>query len=143
MILLPTVILHRVHLVEKEKAEQKTKLLEKKLAGTNELTRYMNTKGQEDTVDSFMIKVRINCDYFWKKQGFYYFVLLQEIIGNWVLCVSFLRRVRGGGAARLPGRLSEGGRGRKCEEGPQVSGILRKRLEGLELWGAGEVVVRK
>ncbi|KAF6130866.1 hypothetical protein HJG60_007834 [Phyllostomus discolor] len=46
----------RVHLVEKEKAEQKTKLLEKKLAGANELTPYMNTKGQEDTAGSFMIK---------------------------------------------------------------------------------------
>ncbi|XP_036887642.1 coiled-coil domain-containing protein 170-like [Sturnira hondurensis] len=46
----------RVHLVEKEKAEQKTKLLEKKLAGANELTPHMNTKGQEDTLSSFMMK---------------------------------------------------------------------------------------
>ncbi|XP_053529179.1 uncharacterized protein LOC128628569 [Artibeus jamaicensis] len=46
----------RIHLVEKEKAEQKTKLLEKKLAGANELTPRMNTKGQEDTLGSFMIK---------------------------------------------------------------------------------------
>lgn len=80
--LLPTAVLHRVHLVEKEKAEQKTKLLEKKLADANELTPYMNTKGQEDTLGSFMIKVRINSDHFRKKQGLYYFVLLQEIIGS-------------------------------------------------------------
>ncbi|KAM5340233.1 uncharacterized protein AAES06_024346 [Glossophaga mutica] len=46
----------RVHLVEKEKAEQKTKLLEKKLAGSNELTPHMNIKREEDTLGSFMIK---------------------------------------------------------------------------------------
>lgn len=60
MILLPTDILHRVHLVEKEKAERKADLLEKKLAGANRLTPYMNMKGQEDTLHSYMMRVRIN-----------------------------------------------------------------------------------
>ncbi|CAK6432003.1 unnamed protein product [Pipistrellus nathusii] len=46
----------RVHLVERERAEQKADLLEKKLAGANGFTPYMNVKGQEDTLGSFMIK---------------------------------------------------------------------------------------
>ncbi|ELK35546.1 hypothetical protein MDA_GLEAN10003122 [Myotis davidii] len=56
MTLLPTVFLHRVHLVERERAEQKADLLEKKLAGANGFTPYMNVKGQEDTLGSFKIK---------------------------------------------------------------------------------------
>ncbi|KAF6351606.1 hypothetical protein mRhiFer1_010124 [Rhinolophus ferrumequinum] len=56
MILLPTDILHRVHLVEREKAERKADLLEKKLAGANRLTPYMNMKGQEDTLHSYMMR---------------------------------------------------------------------------------------
>ncbi|XP_016079265.1 PREDICTED: coiled-coil domain-containing protein 170-like [Miniopterus natalensis] len=46
----------RVHLVEREKAEQKADLLEKKLAGANGFTPYMNMTGQEDTLGSFTIK---------------------------------------------------------------------------------------
>ncbi|EPQ12560.1 hypothetical protein D623_10027147, partial [Myotis brandtii] len=46
----------RVHLVERERAEQKADLLEKKLAGANRFTPYMNVKGQEDTLGSFKIK---------------------------------------------------------------------------------------
>lgn len=60
MILLPTDILHRVHLIEREKAERKADLLEKKLADANGFTPYMNMKGQEDTSDNFMMRVRIN-----------------------------------------------------------------------------------
>ncbi|XP_004409417.1 PREDICTED: coiled-coil domain-containing protein 170-like [Odobenus rosmarus divergens] len=46
----------RVHLFEREKAERKAGLLEKKLAGTDGFTPYMNMKGQEDSLDSFMKK---------------------------------------------------------------------------------------
>ncbi|KAK1339286.1 hypothetical protein QTO34_019967 [Cnephaeus nilssonii] len=46
----------RVHLIERERAEQKADLLEKKLAGANGFTPYKNVKGQEDTLGSFMIK---------------------------------------------------------------------------------------
>ncbi|XP_036211490.1 coiled-coil domain-containing protein 170-like [Myotis myotis] len=46
----------RVHLVERERAEQKADLLEKKLADANGFTPYMNVKGQEDTLGSFKIK---------------------------------------------------------------------------------------
>ncbi|XP_035584018.1 coiled-coil domain-containing protein 170-like isoform X2 [Zalophus californianus] len=46
----------RVHLFEREKAERKAGLLEKKLAGTDGFTPYMNMKGQEDPLDSFMKK---------------------------------------------------------------------------------------
>ncbi|KAM5245058.1 uncharacterized protein RBU33_028251 [Hipposideros larvatus] len=46
----------RVHLVEREKAERKAQLLEKKLAGANGFTPYMNMKGQEDTLHSYMIR---------------------------------------------------------------------------------------
>ncbi|XP_074183476.1 uncharacterized protein LOC109448241 [Rhinolophus sinicus] len=46
----------RVHLVEREKAERKADLLEKKLAGANRLTPYMNMKGQEDTLHSYMMR---------------------------------------------------------------------------------------
>ncbi|XP_042845199.1 coiled-coil domain-containing protein 170-like [Panthera tigris] len=46
----------RVHLSEREKAERKTGLLEKKLAGANGFTHHMNMKGQEDSLDSFMMK---------------------------------------------------------------------------------------
>ena len=60
--LLPTDILHRVHLFEKEKAERKASLLKKNLAGTDGCTPYMNMKGQEDPLDSFLMKVRINFD---------------------------------------------------------------------------------
>ncbi|XP_004371161.1 coiled-coil domain-containing protein 170-like [Trichechus manatus latirostris] len=43
----------RVHLVEREKAERKADFLEKKLSA-NRCTRYMNMKGQEDSMDIFM-----------------------------------------------------------------------------------------
>ncbi|XP_042799406.1 coiled-coil domain-containing protein 170-like isoform X4 [Panthera leo] len=46
----------RVHLSEREKAERKAGLLEKKLAGANGFTHHMNMKGQEDSLDSFMMK---------------------------------------------------------------------------------------
>lgn len=62
MILLPTDILHRVHLVEREKAERKADLLEKKLANANRFTPCMNIKGQGNSLDSFTMKVRINFD---------------------------------------------------------------------------------
>lgn len=89
MMLLPTDILRRVHLFEREKAERKAGLLEKTLAGTDGFTPYMNMKGQEDSLDSFMMTVRINFDWFLKKQNFYYLVLLQEILGKcWVVCRS-------------------------------------------------------
>ncbi|KAM8783509.1 uncharacterized protein V5649_013727 [Rhynchonycteris naso] len=45
-----------VHLFERKKAEQKTDLLEKKLAGDNGFTPYMNMKGQENTLGSVVIK---------------------------------------------------------------------------------------
>lgn len=62
MILSPPDILYREHLVERKKAELKADLLEKKLAGSNRFTPYMSMKGQEDSLDSFMMKVRINFD---------------------------------------------------------------------------------
>lgn len=46
----------RIHLFEREKAEWKAGLLEKKLAGANGFTHHMNMKGQEDSLDSFMMK---------------------------------------------------------------------------------------
>ncbi|XP_014639772.1 PREDICTED: coiled-coil domain-containing protein 170-like [Ceratotherium simum simum] len=46
----------RVHLVEREKAERKADLLEKKLVGANKFIPYMNVKGQEDSLDSFKMK---------------------------------------------------------------------------------------
>ncbi|XP_062946209.1 uncharacterized protein LOC134372765 [Cynocephalus volans] len=46
----------RVHLVEREKAEQKADLLEKKLSGARRFTSFMNMKGQEDSLDIFMMK---------------------------------------------------------------------------------------
>ncbi|XP_047719497.1 coiled-coil domain-containing protein 170-like isoform X2 [Prionailurus viverrinus] len=46
----------RVHLFEREKAERKAGLLEEKLAGVNGFTHHMNMKGQEDSLDSFMMK---------------------------------------------------------------------------------------
>ncbi|XP_022348543.1 uncharacterized protein LOC111140637 isoform X2 [Enhydra lutris kenyoni] len=46
----------RVHLFEREKAERKAGLLEKKLAGTDGFIPYMNMKGQEDSLVSFMMK---------------------------------------------------------------------------------------
>uniref|UniRef100_A0A8D0SJW1 Coiled-coil domain-containing protein 170-like n=1 Tax=Sus scrofa TaxID=9823 RepID=A0A8D0SJW1_PIG len=46
----------REHLVERKKAELKADLLEKKLAGSNRFTPYMSMKGQEDSLDSFMMK---------------------------------------------------------------------------------------
>ncbi|CAK7316822.1 Nucleoside diphosphate kinase A [Vulpes lagopus] len=46
----------RVHLFEKEKAERKASLLKKNLAGTDGCTPYMNMKGQEDPLDSFLMK---------------------------------------------------------------------------------------
>ncbi|XP_026342669.3 coiled-coil domain-containing protein 170-like isoform X1 [Ursus arctos] len=48
----------RVHLFEREKAERKAGLLEKTLAGTDGFTPYMNMKGQEDSLDSFMMTVK-------------------------------------------------------------------------------------
>lgn len=62
MILLPTNILHRVHLIERKRAERKADLLEKKLAGANRFSPYMSMKEQEDSLDSFMTKVRTNLD---------------------------------------------------------------------------------
>ncbi|KAB0407353.1 hypothetical protein E2I00_001560, partial [Balaenoptera physalus] len=50
---LPANILHRVHLIERKKAERKVGLLEKKLAGVNRFTPYMSMKEQED---SFMTR---------------------------------------------------------------------------------------
>uniref|UniRef100_A0A8C3YWK3 Coiled-coil domain-containing protein 170-like n=1 Tax=Catagonus wagneri TaxID=51154 RepID=A0A8C3YWK3_9CETA len=47
----------REHLVERKKAELKADLLEKKIAGSNRFTPYMSIKGQEDSLDSFMMKV--------------------------------------------------------------------------------------
>ncbi|KAM9201954.1 coiled-coil domain-containing protein 170-like [Dugong dugon] len=44
----------RVHLVEREKAARKADFLEKKLSA-NRCTRYMNMKGQEDSMDIFMM----------------------------------------------------------------------------------------
>ncbi|KAG8511695.1 Coiled-coil domain-containing protein 170, partial [Galemys pyrenaicus] len=46
----------RVHLVEREKAEQKADLLEKKLAGGSRFSPHINIKGKEDFLDSFMMK---------------------------------------------------------------------------------------
>uniref|UniRef100_A0A8C3YWL5 Coiled-coil domain-containing protein 170-like n=1 Tax=Catagonus wagneri TaxID=51154 RepID=A0A8C3YWL5_9CETA len=46
----------REHLVERKKAELKADLLEKKIAGSNRFTPYMSIKGQEDSLDSFMMK---------------------------------------------------------------------------------------
>ncbi|XP_045307175.1 coiled-coil domain-containing protein 170-like isoform X2 [Leopardus geoffroyi] len=46
----------RVHLFEREKAERKAGLLEEKLAGANGFAHHMNMKGQEDSLDSFMMK---------------------------------------------------------------------------------------
>nr|KAF6501072.1 hypothetical protein HJG59_008053 [Molossus molossus] len=46
----------RVHLFEKERAEHKANLLEKKLADVNGFTPYMNMKRQEDTLGGFIIK---------------------------------------------------------------------------------------
>ncbi|XP_054547000.1 coiled-coil domain-containing protein 170-like [Talpa occidentalis] len=46
----------RVHLLEREKAEQKANLLEKKLAGGSRFIPLININGQEDFLDSFMIK---------------------------------------------------------------------------------------
>ncbi|XP_039098066.1 myosin-11-like isoform X4 [Hyaena hyaena] len=46
----------RVHLFEREKAEWKAGLLEKKLAGANGFTHHMNMKGQEDSLYSFIMK---------------------------------------------------------------------------------------
>uniref|UniRef100_A0A667G525 Coiled-coil domain-containing protein 170-like n=1 Tax=Lynx canadensis TaxID=61383 RepID=A0A667G525_LYNCA len=46
----------RVHLFEREKAERKAGLLEEKLAGVNGFTHHMNMKGQEDSLDSFMMQ---------------------------------------------------------------------------------------
>ncbi|XP_045862964.1 girdin-like [Meles meles] len=46
----------RIHLFEREKAERKAGLLEKKLAGTDGFIHYMNMKGQEDSLVSFMMK---------------------------------------------------------------------------------------
>ncbi|XP_004738972.1 coiled-coil domain-containing protein 170 isoform X1 [Mustela putorius furo] len=46
----------RVHLFEREKAERKAGLLEKKLAGTDGFIPYMNMKGQDDSLVSFMMK---------------------------------------------------------------------------------------
>ncbi|XP_034498503.1 coiled-coil domain-containing protein 170 isoform X2 [Ailuropoda melanoleuca] len=48
----------RVHLFEREKAEGKAGLLEKTLADTDGFTPYMNMKGQEDSLDSFMMTVK-------------------------------------------------------------------------------------
>ncbi|XP_052503338.1 coiled-coil domain-containing protein 170-like [Budorcas taxicolor] len=50
----------RVHLIERKRAERKADLLEKKLAGANRFTPYMSMKEQEDSLDSFMTKVRTN-----------------------------------------------------------------------------------
>uniref|UniRef100_A0A8D2HIP6 Uncharacterized protein n=1 Tax=Urocitellus parryii TaxID=9999 RepID=A0A8D2HIP6_UROPR len=55
-ILLSTFILHRVHLVEREKAERKADLLEKMLSGTSRFPSYMTMKGQEDLLDVFPVK---------------------------------------------------------------------------------------
>uniref|UniRef100_A0A8C7AVR6 Coiled-coil domain-containing protein 170 n=1 Tax=Neovison vison TaxID=452646 RepID=A0A8C7AVR6_NEOVI len=46
----------RVHLFEREKAERRAGLLEKKLAGTDGFIPYINMKGQEDSLVSFMMK---------------------------------------------------------------------------------------
>lgn len=46
----------RVHLVEREKAERKADLLERKLSDAGRLTPYLNTKGQEDSLDIFAVK---------------------------------------------------------------------------------------
>ncbi|XP_077623318.1 uncharacterized protein LOC144234046 isoform X2 [Crocuta crocuta] len=46
----------RVHLFEREKAEWKAGLLEKKLAGANGFTHHMNMKSQEDSLYSFIMK---------------------------------------------------------------------------------------
>nr|XP_031309719.1 LOW QUALITY PROTEIN: coiled-coil domain-containing protein 170-like [Camelus dromedarius] len=49
-------MLHRVHLVERKKAERKPDHLEKKLAGANRFTPYINMEGQEDSFNSFKMK---------------------------------------------------------------------------------------
>ncbi|XP_003408558.1 coiled-coil domain-containing protein 170-like [Loxodonta africana] len=46
----------RVQLVERQKAEHKANLLEKELVSANRYTPYMNMKGQEDSMDIFMMK---------------------------------------------------------------------------------------
>ncbi|KAB1277564.1 Coiled-coil domain-containing protein 170 [Camelus dromedarius] len=46
----------RVHLVERKKAERKPDHLEKKLAGANRFTPYINMEGQEDSFNSFKMK---------------------------------------------------------------------------------------
>ncbi|XP_062037704.1 coiled-coil domain-containing protein 170-like [Lepus europaeus] len=48
----------RIHLVEREKAERKADLLEKKLSlsDASRFTPYLNTKGQEDSLDIFAVK---------------------------------------------------------------------------------------
>jgi hypothetical protein len=55
------VTLHRVHLVEREKAERKADILEKKLC-TSRFPPYMNMQGQEESLDIFPVKVRTNFD---------------------------------------------------------------------------------
>lgn len=47
MTLLSPVILHRTHLVEREKAERKADLLEKKLASGNTFIPCLHSEGQE------------------------------------------------------------------------------------------------
>ncbi|XP_060030839.1 coiled-coil domain-containing protein 170-like [Erinaceus europaeus] len=46
----------RIHLVEREKAERKADLLEKKLASGNRSTPYMKIREQDYSLDSFMMK---------------------------------------------------------------------------------------
>lgn len=103
---LPANILHRVHLIERKKAERKVDLLEKKLAGVNRFTPYMSMKEQED---SFMMKVRTNFDWFLKKQDFLLPCVTPD--DNWQmlsgLLVLFLWRIKGSSTAWQTGRVSE------------------------------------
>ncbi|XP_069343657.1 coiled-coil domain-containing protein 170-like isoform X2 [Eulemur rufifrons] len=46
----------RAHLLEREKAEQRADFLKKKFSGANTFTPYMHMKGQEDSLDIFMMK---------------------------------------------------------------------------------------
>ncbi|XP_078191232.1 uncharacterized protein LOC118144961 isoform X2 [Callithrix jacchus] len=48
--------LHRTHLVEREKAEKKADFLEELFSGTKSFTPYIHMSGQEDSLDTFMVK---------------------------------------------------------------------------------------
>nr|XP_044629663.1 coiled-coil domain-containing protein 170-like isoform X2 [Equus asinus] len=88
----------RVHLVEREKAERKADLLEKKLANANRFTPCMNIKGQGNSLDSFTMKEAAQRG--WLET----FLRCGEKVqgGSEGLCDTE-EKVRGNGAVREPG----------------------------------------